>query len=75
MSIEFEINVGDMKEPEPTPEEKMAKEAEKKAKLEVLYSTLKKLVSGDSGLSGEELEMAKKQTVEAIAKCYEDKEY
>ena len=70
MSIEFEINVG--KEEQPTPEEKAAKEVEKKEKLATLYSTLKKLMNGQSGLTGKELEMAQKQTIDEIADCYED---
>lgn len=70
MSTEFEINVGEEKEP--TPEEKMAEEAEKKQKLETLYSTLKKLMSGQIKAAPGEIEMMKKQTIEAIAECYED---
>jgi hypothetical protein len=69
MSTEFEINVG--KEEKPTPEEKASKEAEKKQKLDVLYGTLKKLMNGEIKAEAIEIEMMKKQTIEAIADCYE----
>jgi hypothetical protein len=70
MSTEIEINTG--KEEEPTPEEKATKEAEKKQKLDVLYGTLKKLMTGEIKAQPVEIEMMKKQTIEAIADCYEE---
>lgn len=70
MSAEFEINVGEEKEPDAA--EKMADEAEKKQKLETLYSTLKKLMTGQIKASPGEIEMMKKQTVKAIAEEMED---
>ena len=70
MSAEFEINVGEEKEP--TPAEDAAKAAEEKQKLDTLYSTLKKLMTGGIKASPGEIEMMKKQTIEAIADCYEE---
>ena len=70
MSTEIEINTG--KEEEPTAEEKSSKEAEKKQKLDVLYGTLKKLMTGEIKAQPGEIEMMKKQTIEAIADCYEE---
>lgn len=72
MSTEIEINVEPEKEMEPTPEEKAAKEAEKKAKLAALWQTLKTLMDGKSGLTGKALEMAKEQTTKQIAECYDE---
>jgi hypothetical protein len=68
--MEIEISTEDDKEL--TPEAEKAKEAEKKQKLETLYSTLKKLMTGQIKASPGEIEMMKKQTIEAIADCYED---
>ncbi len=70
MSVEFEINVG--KEAEPTPEEKAAKEAEKKAKLDELWSTLRAIMTGKSGLTGVELQKAQEAVTKEIAECMED---
>lgn len=72
MSTEIEINVESEKEAEPTPQEKAAKEAEKKLKLDTLYGTLKKLMAGEIKAEPGEIEMMKKQTIEAIADCYEE---
>jgi hypothetical protein len=74
MGTEIEINVGEEKEPELTPAEKAAKEAEKKAKLTVLWSTLKKLMDGKSGLTGKELDMAKADTTKQIADLMEEED-
>lgn len=68
MSTEIEIETKE----QPSPEEKMAKELEKKKKLETLYSTLKKLMSGQIKAEPGELEMMKKQTIQEIADCYEE---
>jgi hypothetical protein len=74
MGTEIEINVEPEKEPELTPAEKAAKEAEKKDKLNVLWSTLKKLMNGQSGLTGKELDMAKADTTKQIADLMEEED-
>lgn len=68
MSTEIEIET----EEQPSPEEEMAKKLEKKQKLETLYSTLKKLMSGQIKVEPGELEMMKKQTIKEIADSYEE---
>lgn len=68
MSTEIEIETKE----EPSPEDKMAKELDKKKKSEELYGLLKKLMTGGIKLSPGELEMMKKKVISEIADLQEE---